>query len=278
MRIWAAKRLTYANVMATIAVFMALGGTSFALSAVAANSVGSKQLKKGAVTNSKLASGAVTGAKVASGSLTGTQIKSSTLGTVPDATNASTAAKLTGNITGSQVSSAVANATNAITATNLTGSITGSQVSSAVANATSAANVGGFTFTQISGSTNANTDDVLLDNFGGLTLDLRCAGGDADIDASSATSGASFGIGTVNDFSSTNFSSTTDLTSTPLTVTNADTGQVSFSYQLVTPTGTIIAEQRTELVSGTFTILPGSTCSAFGDAEASATVKPLIAG
>jgi hypothetical protein len=49
MRVWIAKRLTYANVMATIAVFMALGGTSFALSAIAANSVGSKQLKNGRV-------------------------------------------------------------------------------------------------------------------------------------------------------------------------------------------------------------------------------------
>jgi hypothetical protein len=89
---------------------------------------------------------------------------------------------------------------------------------------------------QINGSTAANTDDDILGNFGGLRLGLRCTGGDADVDATSATSGASFGIGTVNDYSSTNFSSTTDLSSTPLTVTNADTGQVSFSYQLVTDT------------------------------------------
>jgi hypothetical protein len=242
MRGWASKRLTYANVMATIAVFMALGGTSFALAAVAANSVGSKQLKKGAVTNSKLATGAVTGAKVANGSLTGTQIKSSTLGTVPAATKA---ANLTGTISGSQVSSAVANATNAT-------------------NAINASYVGGFTFTQISASTSMNTDDALLSDFGGLTLGMKCNGGHAYIDATSASPGASFGIGTVNG-NATNFSSSIALSTTPLTVDNTETGQVSFSYQVLTG-------QQTETVSGTFTLLPGATCSAFGDAEASSTL------
>ncbi len=42
-------RLTYANVMATIAVFVALGGTSYAALTLPRNSVGSAQLRTGAV-------------------------------------------------------------------------------------------------------------------------------------------------------------------------------------------------------------------------------------
>jgi hypothetical protein len=49
-------RLTYANLMATFAVFMALGGVSYAAIKIPSNSVGSKQLKKGAVTKAKLSS------------------------------------------------------------------------------------------------------------------------------------------------------------------------------------------------------------------------------
>ena len=37
--------LSYANVMATIAVFIALGGTSYALTALPRNSVGPKQIR-----------------------------------------------------------------------------------------------------------------------------------------------------------------------------------------------------------------------------------------
>jgi len=74
-------RLTYANVMATIAVFIALGGTSYAISKLPKNSVGTKQLKKNAVT----------GAKVKDRALTGTDIVESTLGVVPSASHAKTA-------------------------------------------------------------------------------------------------------------------------------------------------------------------------------------------
>jgi hypothetical protein len=52
-------KLTYANVVATLALFIALaGGTAFAATQMLPkNSVGPKQLKKGAVTPSKLAKG-----------------------------------------------------------------------------------------------------------------------------------------------------------------------------------------------------------------------------
>lgn len=66
------SQLTYANVMATVAVFVALGGGAYAAVNLPANSVGTKQLKKGAVTNKKIGKNAVTGAKVKNGSLRGT--------------------------------------------------------------------------------------------------------------------------------------------------------------------------------------------------------------
>jgi hypothetical protein len=79
------SRLTYANVMATIAVFIALGGTGYAAIHLPRNSVGRRQLRTHAVSSSKLAVGAVTASRVRSNSLTGAQINEGTLGTVPSA-------------------------------------------------------------------------------------------------------------------------------------------------------------------------------------------------
>lgn len=47
-------RLTYANVMATVAVFVALGGTSYAAIKLPRNSVGGTQIKTAAVTSSEV--------------------------------------------------------------------------------------------------------------------------------------------------------------------------------------------------------------------------------
>ncbi|HTT96205.1 MAG TPA: hypothetical protein VMF55_16155 [Solirubrobacterales bacterium] len=52
-------KLTYANVMATVAVFIALGGVSYAAFKLPRNSVGAKQLRKGAVTPAKLSAASV---------------------------------------------------------------------------------------------------------------------------------------------------------------------------------------------------------------------------
>ena len=80
-------RLTYANVVSTFCLFLFLaGGTAFAASKLAKNSVGTKQLKNGAVT----------GAKIKKGTITGTNIKASSLGTVPTANSAADAAALGG--------------------------------------------------------------------------------------------------------------------------------------------------------------------------------------
>jgi hypothetical protein len=48
------KRLTFANVVACLALFVALGGTGYAALKLPKNSVGAKQLRKGAVTPAKL--------------------------------------------------------------------------------------------------------------------------------------------------------------------------------------------------------------------------------
>jgi hypothetical protein len=60
-------KLTYANVVATLALFLAIGGASaFAATQLAKNSVGSKQLKKNAVTAVKIKDGAIAPEKLSS--------------------------------------------------------------------------------------------------------------------------------------------------------------------------------------------------------------------
>jgi hypothetical protein len=68
-------RPTYANVTATLALFVALGGGAYAATALPANSVGTKQLKNNAVVSSKIKKHTITGA----------DINESTLATVPSA-------------------------------------------------------------------------------------------------------------------------------------------------------------------------------------------------
>jgi hypothetical protein len=48
------RHLSYANVMATVAAFVALGGTSYAVVSLPRNSVGSRQIRSGAVGGSEL--------------------------------------------------------------------------------------------------------------------------------------------------------------------------------------------------------------------------------
>src|SRR5262245_29879075 len=64
------KRLTYANVMSSIAVFVVLGGAAFAATKIPKKSVGAKQLKANAVTAKKIKKSAVTKAKLAKGAVT----------------------------------------------------------------------------------------------------------------------------------------------------------------------------------------------------------------
>ena len=88
-------RATYANVMATLALFVALGGGAYAATALPANSVGSKQLKNGSVVAAKIKNNAVTRSKILHDSLTGVDIKESSLAKVSAATVADTATHAT---------------------------------------------------------------------------------------------------------------------------------------------------------------------------------------
>lgn len=73
------KHLSYANVMATVAVFLALGGGALAALRIPANAIGTKQIKRGAVTGIKVKEATLTGANIKPQSLTGEDIKPGTL-------------------------------------------------------------------------------------------------------------------------------------------------------------------------------------------------------
>jgi len=107
-------RFLRGNTIALLALFVALGGTTYAATALPRNSVGPKQLKKNAVSNPKLKNGAVTGAKVADNSIRGADVLESSLGQVPLAANATQAVNATTAVT----ATSAASATNAAHATN----------------------------------------------------------------------------------------------------------------------------------------------------------------
>ena len=59
------SRLTYANVMATLALFISLGGSSYAALKLPRNSVGATQIRAGAVRSSEVKNGSVRTADLA---------------------------------------------------------------------------------------------------------------------------------------------------------------------------------------------------------------------
>ncbi len=88
------RRLTYANVMATIAVFIALGGSSYAALRLPGNSVGTAQLRAGAVNTPKLRNGAVTSIKLGDGAVTSAKLAAGAVTNGKIANGAITAAKV----------------------------------------------------------------------------------------------------------------------------------------------------------------------------------------
>lgn len=74
-----------AMAVASVALMVALGGSSYAAFKLPARSVGTKQIKPKAVKRAHIAANAVTGAAVAADSLTGSDIVESSLGKVPSA-------------------------------------------------------------------------------------------------------------------------------------------------------------------------------------------------
>ncbi|HYM59077.1 MAG TPA: hypothetical protein VES79_14025, partial [Solirubrobacteraceae bacterium] len=80
-------------VVAFLAMTVALGGTSYAVTTLPSKSVGSKQLRSKAVGTANIKNKAVTGAKVKDDSLTGTDINEGSLGQVPSAAAAGNATR-----------------------------------------------------------------------------------------------------------------------------------------------------------------------------------------
>jgi hypothetical protein len=98
-------RLTYANVMSTIAVMLALGGTSYAAFKLPNNSVTSPKIKDGAVHSSDLGNGAVTSKKLANNAVTSGKLAPDAVGTTALADSAVTTSKLApASITESDIS------------------------------------------------------------------------------------------------------------------------------------------------------------------------------
>jgi hypothetical protein len=87
------KRATYSNVIATMALFIALGGVAVA-AGLPKNSVGPKQLKRGAVTAAKIRKQAVNSAKLAPKSVIAGKLAENSVGPGNIGNGAVTTAKL----------------------------------------------------------------------------------------------------------------------------------------------------------------------------------------
>lgn len=231
-------------VVAVLALFVALAGTSYGLGSM----ISGRQLRNRSVSGEKLKLHTVKAA----------EINFSKFPQVPSANVAVSANHAT----------TADSASTATVADSLTGTVAGSQVSGAVSSASS---VEGNTFTQINASAGAFVPAPLLSGFGGLTLD--CSGpsgttGTVDLTivnsssaagtfvADSVSSGAQFQGGSV----AAAVGSTPATTSFGFAVTNG--AEVTFSFKI--PSGS-----STEVVTGTFAVQLNNGCSAFGNAEAS---------
>lgn len=85
------RHLSYANVTATLALVVAVGGGGAAYAVAAKNSVNSASIVNGQVKRIDLAGNAVTGVKVADNTLTGADVKEGSLAKVPSAVKADSA-------------------------------------------------------------------------------------------------------------------------------------------------------------------------------------------
>lgn len=75
------KRLTYANVMSSIAVFLLLGGGAALAARQKARRIGTNQIKASAITTGKIKDGAVTSSKLAPGSVDGSKLTDGSVST-----------------------------------------------------------------------------------------------------------------------------------------------------------------------------------------------------
>jgi hypothetical protein len=101
------SKLSYSNVIASLALFVALGGVAVA-AGLAKNSVGTKQLKKNAVTAVKIKKGSVNSAKIAHGAVVAGKIAGNTVSSGVLQNGSVIAAKLAKNsVTNAAISNGV---------------------------------------------------------------------------------------------------------------------------------------------------------------------------
>jgi hypothetical protein len=117
------RHLTFSNVIALLALFVALGGAAYAGSkingqSIVNKSIGGGKLKNETITANKIKKGTITSAQIAPGSIDSTQINISTLTTVPSAQTATTATTATSATTATTAKTAetATKATSAISA------------------------------------------------------------------------------------------------------------------------------------------------------------------
>jgi hypothetical protein len=203
------KRLTYANVMSSIAVFLVLGGATAIAAGLAKNSVGSKQLKKGAVTTAKIKKNAVTTAKIKNKAVTGAKINLGSLGTVPSATHATTADT----------------AKSAETAKS----------------ADNANTVAGNTIRKIFYDTNATTAKTELLSLGGLILTASCESGEPELIATTSVGNSGIHSVTVNNSDETFYDEDDEFNpGEPFDVFEGETDSAQTTFTYGSPTGSTV--------------------------------------
>jgi hypothetical protein len=113
-------KLTYANVMSTLAVFLVVsGGAAYAASHLGKNSVGTKQLKKNAVTTAKIKNEAIATEKIKNGSVTNGKLADGSVGSTQLQANSVNGGNVqAGSLTGSDINQSTLTS---VRASNVTG-------------------------------------------------------------------------------------------------------------------------------------------------------------
>jgi hypothetical protein len=295
-------RVQPATVIATVALFVALGGSSYA---VVGGQINGGQLRDRSVPGTKLkrhtigagelnfarlpkvpashladhstnalkatyAQSAVRADSAArADALTGKLSAAQVVGKLPTTqiSGQLPATQISGKLPATQISGK-------LPATQISGNLPGSQVSGAVANATSAASVDGQSFSQINARAISPNSAPLLTGFGGLTLACSfTAGTPATVTlqiTNPSSAAGTFSAGVISDGSAAAqlvqgtvaAASQGTPTTTPFTFPVTTGAQVNFSYKLPT-------SGHTQVVTGSFAIQVNNGCTAFGTAEAS---------
>ncbi len=156
------RHLSYANVMASIAVFLAFGGVGYAAATINGNSI-----KKQTIGAGKLKNGTLTSQQVKQNALGGSAIDESSLGTVPSAQTAvsATTAGSAGSANTANSAGSAASATTAESANTAKSAETATHALTADT-AGDADTVGGFTAQQLQVSCQPTTS-----LFGGMCWD-----------------------------------------------------------------------------------------------------------